>query len=108
MNQETGEDLNPKRTSQLVGGEKDGDDGADARNPDRPSNLPEIELPDQDSTREKKRVQRITSPMRWEYQRMLAANVIDKSELPDFDEETGLLPQIDSDGMPYVICHLEI
>ena len=24
---------------------------------------------------------------------MIAANVIDKSELPDFDEESGLLPQ---------------
>ena len=26
---------------------------------------------------------------------MIAANVIDKSELPDFDEETGLLPKDD-------------
>ena len=24
---------------------------------------------------------------------MIAANVVDKSELPDFDEESGLLPQ---------------
>lgn len=26
---------------------------------------------------------------------MMAANVIDKSDLPDFDEETGLLPKED-------------
>ena len=30
---------------------------------------------------------------------MLAANVIDKSELPDFDEETGLLPNHDNSGL---------
>lgn len=29
---------------------------------------------------------------------MLAANCIDKSQLPDFDEATGLLPKDDSDG----------
>lgn len=29
---------------------------------------------------------------------MLAANCIDKSQLPDFDEVTGLLPKDDSDG----------
>lgn len=29
---------------------------------------------------------------------MIAANVIDKSEYPDFDEETGLLPKEDDSG----------
>ena len=29
---------------------------------------------------------------------MMAANVIDKSELPYFDEETGLLPKEEEDG----------
>lgn len=28
---------------------------------------------------------------------MLAANCIDKTELPDFDEETGVLPKEESD-----------
>lgn len=28
---------------------------------------------------------------------MMAANCIDKSELPNFDDETGLLPKEDSD-----------
>lgn len=41
---------------------------------------------------------RISSPERWELQQMLAANCIDKSQLPDFDEATGLLPKDDSDG----------
>jgi len=39
----------------------------------------------------------MSSPEKWELQQMLAANVIDKSELPDFDEETGLLHKEDSD-----------
>ena len=38
-------------------------------------------------------MKRISSPERWELKQMIAANVIDKSELPDFDEESGLLPQ---------------
>lgn len=29
---------------------------------------------------------------------MLAANCIDISEIPDFDESTGLLPKEDDDG----------
>lgn len=44
----------------------------------------------------KKKV-RMSSPERWELKQLIAANVIDKSELPDFDEETGLLPKDDSD-----------
>ena len=47
--------------------------------------------------RHKKKVNRISSPERWELQQMLAANVIDKSELPDFDEETGLLHKENDD-----------
>lgn len=31
------------------------------------------------------------------FEQMLAANCIDKSELPDFDEVTGILPKEDSD-----------
>ncbi len=40
---------------------------------------------------------RMSSPERWEIKQLIAANVIDKSELPEFDEETGLLPKVDSD-----------
>ncbi len=36
----------------------------------------------------------MSSPEKWELQQMMAANVIDKSELPDFDEETGLLHKV--------------
>jgi ATP-dependent RNA helicase DHX8/PRP22 len=44
--------------------------------------------------RTKKKVTRMSSPEKWELQQMMAANVIDKSELPDFDEETGLLHKV--------------
>ncbi len=37
---------------------------------------------------------RMSSPERWEIKQLIAANVIDKSELPEFDEETGLLPKV--------------
>merc|ERR1719342_651338 len=33
----------------------------------------------------------------WEIEQMLKVGVIDKSELPDFDEETGLLHKDDDD-----------
>lgn len=83
VDQETGKDLNPHRTREIVGGE------VDARNPDRPSTVPLVSVPDQEDIREQKAVKRISSPEKWEINRLMAANVIAKSELPDFDDETG-------------------
>jgi ATP-dependent RNA helicase DHX8/PRP22 len=81
-----------------VGGEIHNDQ-VEARNPDRPSTMPLVDhVPDIDDVGEKKRYQRMSSPERFEIQQMIAANVIDKSELPDFDEEMGvLLKDDDSD-----------
>ena len=92
MDQESGEDLNPGRLRDRMGGETSED--AQARNPDRPSSMPLVTLPELDD-KERRKVQRISSPEKWELKQMIAANVIDKSELPDFDEETGLLPKDD-------------
>ena len=39
----------------------------------------------------------MSSPQRFEIKQLIAAGVVEKSELPDFDEETGLMPKIDSD-----------
>jgi ATP-dependent RNA helicase DHX8/PRP22 len=55
-------------------------------------------MPEVDMDRERRKVQRISSPEKWEIKQMVAANVIDKSELPDFDEENGLLPKEDDSG----------
>ena len=95
VDQKTGQDLNPKRTRD-IGGEVSDDTAA--RNPDRPSTMPLIDMPNMDETRERKKFQRISSPEKWELKQMIAANVIDKSELPDFDEDTGLLPKDDDSG----------
>ena len=50
-----------------------------------------------DEVMNRKRVRRISSPERWELKHMMAANVIDKTELPEFDEETGLLAKLIDD-----------
>ena len=51
----------------------------------------------EDDNEQTKTKVRMASPERWELKQLIAAGVIDKSELPDFDEETGLLPKVDSD-----------
>lgn len=91
VDQDTGEDLNPVRRA----GDTDGTESA--RNPDRPCSLPLLTRPDDDDIDNRRRVQRISSPEKWEIKQMLSANCIDKSELPDFDETTGLLPKEDDD-----------
>ncbi|GAB1607530.1 ATP-dependent RNA helicase DHX8-like [Argonauta hians] len=95
VDQETGEDLDVERTRRLVGGEVK-DEESQSRNPDRPSSMPLINIPEpEDTITDRNRVKRISSPERWEIKQMIAANCIDKSELPDFDEETGLIPKDD-------------
>jgi hypothetical protein len=49
----------------------------------------------------------MSSPEKWELQQMMAANVIDKSELPDFDEETGLLHKV-SEEKKGLFCRIPI
>ena len=79
-----------------MGGEKDTAD--EARNPDRPSSMPLVTVPDQNDAVERRHAQRPSSPELWELKQMAAANVIDISEMPGFDEETGLLPNDDDSG----------
>ncbi|XP_023237755.1 ATP-dependent RNA helicase DHX8-like isoform X2 [Centruroides sculpturatus] len=94
VDQETGKDLNPiRQISESV--EEDSDEKL--RNPDRPSSLPLITKPDDDDVDNRRRIQRISSPEKWEIKQMMSANCIDKSELPDFDETSGLLPKEEDD-----------
>lgn len=93
--QMTGRDLNPLSHAPTEREDKD-------RNPDRPLNsgTSVLRLPvgvDESEEDSRKRVTRISSPERWEIKQMISSGCIDKSELPDFDEETGLLPK-DDDG----------
>ncbi|GFQ88191.1 ATP-dependent RNA helicase DHX8 [Trichonephila clavata] len=94
VNQETGEDLNPaiaKSDSLKTLATKD-----ILWNPDHPLNFPLISKVDTDVST-KRHGQHISSPERWEIKQMLAANCIDKSELPDFDDTTGILLKEEED-----------
>lgn len=93
VDQSTGKDLNPTHARGDFGG-----DPGSTRNPDRPCTMPLVSVPHLNDMQETRAVKKISSPERWEIKQMIAANVIDKSELPEFDEELGLLPrQDDSD-----------
>ncbi|KAG7207928.1 hypothetical protein KM043_009517 [Ampulex compressa] len=93
VDQETGRDLNP-----VVAITKTEEDEKHLRNPDRPTSLLELQGNwDEDETYSRKRVQRLSSPEKWEIKQMLAASCIDRSELPEFDTETGILPREDDE-----------
>ncbi|XP_071874850.1 ATP-dependent RNA helicase pea [Bombus fervidus] len=93
VDQETGRDLNP-----VVAVTKTEEDEKHLRNPDRPTSLLELQGNwDEDETYSRKRVQRLSSPEKWEIKQMLAASCIDRSELPEFDTETGILPREDDE-----------
>lgn len=92
VDQDTGQDLNPNSHAHLR------EDDARDRNPDRPiagTSVLQLEggLEPDEEDQSRKRVTRISSPERWEIKQMISSGVIDRSELPDFDEETGLLPK---------------
>ncbi|KAH8250732.1 hypothetical protein KR038_001464 [Drosophila bunnanda] len=95
--QETGRDLNPLSHA------PEDDDSLRDRNPDGPfsSSTSMLNLQgnglDGDEHESRKRVTRISSPERWEIKQMISSGVLDRSEMPDFDEETGLLPKDEDD-----------
>lgn len=96
VDQQTGEDLNP--SGRHVDPASTTAEEIAARNPDRPNTVPLIDMPEYDDGKERKAIKRISSPERWEIKQMMAASVVDVSDLPDFDEETGLLPNEDENS----------
>ncbi|XP_011496009.1 PREDICTED: ATP-dependent RNA helicase DHX8 [Ceratosolen solmsi marchali] len=93
VDQKNGRDLNP-----IIASIKSEDDEQFLRNPDRPTSLLEYQSNiDEDETCSRKRVQRLSSPEKWEIKQMLAASCIERSELPEFDTETGILPREDNE-----------
>jgi len=95
--QESGRDLNPLSHA------PEDDESLRDRNPDGPfsSSTSMLNLQgnglDGDEHESRKRVTRISSPERWEIKQMISSGVLDRSEMPDFDEETGLLPKDEDD-----------
>ena len=100
VDQETGEDLNPAGTDRLrakMGGEVENKQReAVTRNPDRPTNIPSMAGSIAEDPAPKKSSRRMTSPEKWEMKQLISAGVIEKSEYPDFDEDTGVMPKIDT------------
>ncbi|VDK72410.1 unnamed protein product [Litomosoides sigmodontis] len=99
VDQETGEDLNPYEPAPIA-------DGTHLlRNPEAPWMDPSISRnPDdvsvaQSKSMAKSRV-RLTTPERWELRQMQGGGAITNADLPDFDEELGVLKNYDeeSDG----------
>lgn len=96
VDQNTGKDMCPTEESPL-GNRTEQGGSTISRNPDRPDRIVDPSLApsvDDDALGVVRRVQRVSSPEKWELNQMIAANVIDKSEYPDFDEHTGLLPRL--------------
>lgn len=95
VDQETGEDLNPREPSPSFD-QMDNEREA-ARNPDRPLGGMFGGSFDEAggsgvTTSGKRVVKRLTSPERWEQKQMLSSGCISIVESGDFDEETGALP----------------
>ena len=87
VDQNTGADLSPH----LKAGEKSDSmaptrsqfaTGANAIGP--PGSTPEASIP--------KRRQRLTSPELWEIKQLIASGAMDASQMPNYDEEQGLMP----------------
>jgi ATP-dependent RNA helicase DHX8/PRP22 len=77
VDQKNGRDLNPSTVSA-----KPEDDEKFLRNPDRPTSLLEYQSNiDENETCSKKRVQRLSSPEKWEIKQMLAASCIERYNL---------------------------
>ena len=62
----------------------------------RPSNLAPVVM--EDDKISGRGTTRITSPEKWEIKQLIAAGVLDKSDYPGFNEETGVLPANDDPG----------
>ncbi|KAL6438014.1 hypothetical protein ACFW04_004352 [Cataglyphis niger] len=87
----TGRDLNP-----VVPIAKADENEKHLRNPDRPTSLLELQGT-YDETYSRKRMQRLSSPEKWEIKQLLAASCIRRNELPEFDNEIGILPREDDE-----------
>lgn len=96
VDQQTGEDLNPQMTKRILGENETSRPIADeARNPDRPDNYMEAPVTDNKDSIDRKKTKQISDFEKWELQQLIAAKAIKISDLPTFDEETGILQKED-------------
>ena len=57
-----------------------------------------VRAEDQQQPSAQRGMTRLTSPEKWEIKQLIAAGVLDPSDYPGFDEETGILPGGDDPG----------
>ncbi|GAM26966.1 hypothetical protein SAMD00019534_101410, partial [Acytostelium subglobosum LB1] len=92
VDQQTGADLNPVRQPIRSISSLDDDKRS---NPSRP--MDKRGGAASEPIVEQRRGKRISSPERWEYKQLIAAGVINIKELPNYDEELGLVAEVDDD-----------
>jgi len=83
VNQATGEDLNPDRARIMA-----------SVNPAAPSGGVRV-IEDEDDGRGGRALKRLSSPERWEMKQLIASGAADYSDLSNFDEELGVLADIE-------------
>ncbi|XP_039268020.2 ATP-dependent RNA helicase DHX8-like [Styela clava] len=97
VDQRTGEDLNPKRIHRSQPASEKSNETT-GRNPDRPCDIPLAMAKDSEHGSSPTRINKMSDMERWEIKQMISAGCMDVTELPDFDEESGVLPKDDSDN----------
>ena len=92
VDQETGEDLNPERRSRMMARPEIPAQDAQAANPYNPvlEGLGDDALKDTGPVKNKT-VSKMSDMDRWEIKQLVQAGAIDVSELPEFDEDTGVI-----------------
>lgn len=90
VNQENGEDLNPAMPKEQQKSD------VKLSNPDAPWINPSDDLPSLPSTAPMKRTRvRLSTPERWEFRQMQGGGAIRQTDLPDFDQELGIMKNYD-------------
>lgn len=111
VDQATGEDLNPQNSRRLKSMKEGGGDfptsstsasysnsSSSTRNPDRPDSMYDAPVgDDESSSMSKKKVKQISDFEKWELQQLINANAIPLTELPFYDDETGIMQKEDEE-----------
>lgn len=95
VDQMSGEDKNPGRTRRIQTSKPNPEPLG--RNPDRPLDMAVPDASNADSS-SPKRINKISDMELWELKQMMSAGCLDPTDMPDFDEETGVLAKADSDN----------
>ena len=101
VDQETGKDLNPARSGRLLARPEIPEPSSNdltMRNPDNPL-LEGLKNPDdlKNDIGRNKTVSKLSDMDRWEIKQLVQAGAIEPSELPDWDEDTGLIYDPDAE-----------